>query len=105
MITDNIPFLGGEGAYGGEDTTDFITGNKFNVNTGEFTQSDNMTMDLNYNITLDLVNVPPHIDTNTLINAMSDKRFLSALTNNSDFQSMDAKVKERINLKNRRSGR
>ena len=59
----------------------------------------NDSMDINHNITLDLANVPSHIDTNTLITMLSDTNVLRALTGNPDFQSLDARVKERLNLK------
>ena len=62
-------------------------------------QEDHLTVDINNNVNLDLSGVPGHIDTNTLIAMLSDKKVLAALTSNNDFQSLDAKVKERLNLK------
>jgi hypothetical protein len=62
-----------------------------------------LTIEDNINLNLDLSNVPSHIDTNTLINALTDKNVLTALTGNRDFQNLDAKVKSRINLKTNRA--
>ena len=53
----------------------------------------------NLNINLDLSNVPAHIGTDDLIRMLSDRKVLSALTNNGDFQLLDGKAKERLNLK------
>ena len=58
----------------------------------------------NINLTLDLKNVPSNISTAQLIEALNNKEVLNALVNNRDFQSIDAQVKQRINLKNSRSG-
>ena len=63
---------------------------------GETTSSN---LDINHKITLDLENVPSQIDTPTLINALQDKKVLKALTSNPDFQSLDANVKNKLNLK------
>ena len=43
------------------------------------------------------------MNTTELINALTDKNVLAALTGNRDFQSLDAKVKSRINQKNSRA--
>ena len=58
---------------------------------------------MNYNINLDLSGVPGGMNTTELINALTDKNVLAALTGNRDFQSLDAKVKSRINQKNSRA--
>jgi hypothetical protein len=95
-----IPSFGGEAAYGGETLP--ITSN----NTASYTvMEDNgpIVIEDNINLNLDLSNVPSHIDTNTLINALTDKNVLTALTGNRDFQNLDAKVKSRINLKTNRA--
>jgi hypothetical protein len=92
--------FGGEAAYGGETLP--ITSN----NTASYTvMEDNgpIVIEDNINLNLDLSNVPSHIDTNTLINALTDKNVLTALTGNRDFQNLDAKVKSRINLKTNRA--
>ena len=39
------------------------------------------------------------IDIDSLISAIKDKKVLDALTSNRDFQDMDAKVKQKIQLK------
>ena len=101
---------GGLIAFGGEtaETTDLITGASFNIGTGQYiATSDNnsLVIEDNINLTLDLRNVPSHIDTGSLIEALSDKNVLNAIASNRDFQSIDAQVKQRINLKNSRSGR
>ena len=80
---------GGEGAMGGEP----LIGSNASYTTGS------QSVDVNHNITLDLVNVPAQIDTNTLITMLKDPTVLRAFTSNPDFQSLDAKVKERLNLK------
>ena len=78
--------FGGESAYGGES---YSIGNS--------------PVEVNQTVTLDFKNVPSHMDTNTLINALTDKTVLQALTGNSDFQSMDARVKNRLQMKVNRS--
>lgn len=54
-------------------------------------------------LTLDFQNVPQHISTSQLIDALTDKTVLQALTSNSDFQSLDGKVKQRILMKGNRA--
>ena len=101
---DIIPSFGGEAAYGGE-TLD-SNGRAFNISTGAYTiNNDNnpIVIEDNVNLTLDLSNVPSHINTDTLINALTDKNVLTALTSNRDFQNLDAKVKQKINLKTNRA--
>ena len=91
--------FGGEAAYGGETLP--ITSD----NTASYTVSgDNgpIVIEDNINLNLDLSNVPSHIDTDTLINALTDKNVLTALTGNRDFQTLDARVKQRLNLKTNR---
>ena len=64
---------------------------------GEISVSDNhQTLDVNYNINLDLSGVPAGMSTNELINALTNREVLSALTGNRDFQTLDAKVKGRM---------
>ena len=97
---------GGEGyfAAGGETATDLATGNLFNITTGEIVPSEsNINVDVNEKITLDLVNVPAHIDTNTLIRALQDREVLKALTGNRDFQELDNQIKTEIMAKTRRA--
>ena len=47
-------------------------------------------------VILDLQNVPAHIDTNSLIDMLSNPDVLKALTGNKDFQDLDSKVKLEI---------
>lgn len=80
--------------YGDDDITNM-------VNTGDsvvYTKEES-TVDVNNNVVLDFKNVPAHIDTDTLISAMQDKKVLKSLTNNPEFQSLDANVKNKLNLK------
>ena len=59
------------------------------------------SMDINLNV--DLSNVPSGVDTQTLIAVLTDPTVLSALAGNSDFQSYDARAKQRLALKNARA--
>ena len=94
---DKVASLGQ--ARGGETFEDFM--GVTNTTSAEETilAGGNDSIDINHNITLDLANVPSQIDTNTLITMLSDTNVLRALTGNPDFQSLDARVKERLNLK------
>lgn len=65
--------------------------------------SGNVTITKDINLTLDLINVPSNIDTQTLINALTDKSVLYALTGSNDFQTLDAKAKNRLALKQGRA--
>ena len=100
----NLSF-GGESAYGGESASD-VNGNQFNISTGQYiVETDNTPIEINdnLNLTLDLRNVPAHINTGQLIEALSDKNVLSAIAQNRDFQELDARVKQKINLKTGRA--
>ena len=73
------------------------------VETGTVTSNDSpIEVNENINIVLDFRNVPQDIDQQLLMNALQDKGVISALVNNSTFQDLDAKVKERITLKSNR---
>ena len=61
----------------------------------------NSTMDINLNV--DLANVPAGVSTETLIAVLTDPAVLSALTGNNDFQTLDAKAKNRLALKQGRA--
>jgi hypothetical protein len=103
-MISNLSF-GGEPAYGGETIND-VNGNSFNISSGQYiVEADNSPIEINDNInlSLDLRNVPSHINTGQLIEALSDKNVLSAIANNRDFQDIDAKVKQRISLKTGRA--
>ena len=99
-IPSNIPVIGGMfgGAYGGEDLVLSAPKNSEELNV-------NINQDLN--LILDLRNVPSNVDEATLYgiveNAMTSKEFINQLVNNNDFQSLDSKVKARINAKKGRA--
>ena len=61
------------------------------------------SIDVNYNVSLDLQNVPAHINTTQLLNVMQDKSFLERFVGSRDFQTIDAKVKSRIDARNSRA--
>ena len=61
-----------------------------------------ITQDINLNV--DLSNVPAGVDTQTLIAVLTDPTVLSALTGSNDFQSLDARAKNRLALKQARAG-
>lgn len=98
-----LPF-GGDLPMGGDISPSVIGSGSvvYDVN-GNTSGSDILTVDINQNVTLDLVNVPAQIDTPTLIRMLNNKDVLNSLVTNRDFQSLDAKVKERINYKVNRS--
>ena len=95
-LANNIPGVGnnrgGEGyVAGGEDwpISNYSTGNG--------------KVEVEQTITLDFKNVPSQIDTNTLIDALSDRNVIQALVGNRTFQDLDAKVKQQIILKGNRA--
>lgn len=65
--------------------------------------SGNTTITQDINLNVDLANVPAGVDTQTLITVLTDPAVLSALTGNNDFQSLDAKAKNRLRLKQARA--
>jgi hypothetical protein len=73
-------------------------GNQYIVESG------NQTVDVNHNISLDLRNVPAHIDTDTLISALTDRRVLRSIADSGSFQEYDARAKKRLSGKRLRSG-
>ena len=102
-IPSNIPIIGGmfggaDLAYGGEDLIPAT-----NYSREEMKVS--MTQDIN--LSLDLSNVPSNVDENQLYSivgeAMQSKEFIQALASSNDFQSVDRKVKARINGKRARA--
>ena len=64
-------------------------------------QGGKSSMDINLNV--DLSNVPAGVDTQTLIAVLTDPAVLQALTGNTNFQSMDARAKQRLSLKQARA--
>lgn len=101
-----IPVIGGafggpELAYGGLDLLDSPNYTS--------TNNDNLKVDItqDINMVLDLRNVPSGMDENMLKSALNEtvqsKEFIQQLVNNSDFQSLDQKVKARISARNNRA--
>jgi len=98
----SLPSFGGD-AWGGDIVPNAMGGDIVYESNNDSSTSENMTVDINQNILLDLANVPAHIDTATLIRMLSNRDVLRALVENRDFQSLDAKIKERIDYKVSRS--
>ena len=98
---DLLP-MGGESAYGGESIND-VNGNSFNINTGSYTGTGELNITVDNNLVLDLRNVPAHISTDALIGLLKDPEVLKALVYNPEFQDLDKRVKEKLNLKQVRS--
>ena len=99
-MASNTPHVGGGDVewsfYDDSDVTSLLKSNgEIVVASG----GESSTVDVNNNVVLDFKNVPSHIDTDTLISAMQDKKVLKSLTNNPEFQSLDANVKNKLNLK------
>ena len=90
-----IPLVGG--LFGGNYGFDFEGMLAANAS------SSSMTVDHNINLNVDLANVPQGVNTETLIAVLTDPAVLSALTGNNDFQSLDAKAKNRLALKQARA--
>lgn len=108
----SLPAFGGD-AWGGDIVPDArggdmiatdVYGQDFNVSNGEYV-IDRKPIEINekFTVVLDLINVPAHIDTDTLIRMLKDKNVIRALVENRDFQSIDNMVKSRINYKVNRS--
>ena len=98
------------GAQGGESApleyqTDIISGNDFNIETGDYIISDESTIEVDHNlyITLDLEHVPAHMSQEALIAGITDPKVVKAFVDNKVFQDADSKVKQRINLKTKRA--
>ena len=88
-------------AAGGEETittTPVVTGNVYST-----PKVDNSPIEVDHNLNLnfsfDFKDVPSHINTQELANALTDKTVIRELVNNKDFQILDGKAKERLNLK------
>lgn len=84
---------GGDSAWGG-DIGLMVS------DSGSISERNRIVEDIN--LTLDFKNVPTHLDTNTLIEALTDRSVLRALTGNRDFQSLDVKYKGRLSNRNKR---
>lgn len=106
---DSIASLGGAAgsdAAGGEmaiarTALDLSSDKEFDIITGETVH---VEVEVENKVILDLINVPAHIDTATLIRMLQDKEVLQALTSNPDFQSLDAKMKDEILARIKRAG-
>lgn len=98
-MASNTPSV--SGAAGG----DHAAGGDIIPASGMIISEDNskLEVDHNLNVTLDLSNVPSHIDTGMLIGALTDRKVLRALTESSDFQLLDGQAKEKLNLRVNRS--
>ena len=94
-----IPGAGGELAAGGEETSSAAQLGSTNINYVYEDKPVQVEHDLNLNLSFDFKNVPQHIDTKELITALSDKNLIREFVNNKDFQILDGKAKERLNLK------
>ena len=93
-IQQGMDLIGARGGEEAEGRQSLLT------NAGSYSVDNRpVTVDHNLNISLDLRNVPQGVDTDTLIGALTDRRVLNELVNNSDFQLLDGKAKERLNLK------
>jgi len=79
---------GGELAAGGE--TFAAGGESYTFNNQK------IEVETTNTVILDLQNVPAHIDTDSLIDMLSNPDVLKALTGNKDFQDLDSKVKLEI---------
>jgi len=96
-MANNVPSFGGETAYGGEIAfagEEMTTSSTIKGWTIE--KNNNVDVNVAHKIMLDLLNVPAHIDTETLIKMLKNKEVLKSLTGNRDFQDLDAKVKKEI---------
>ena len=91
---DQIANLGSSGPQGG----DAYGGDFVSAYGGDYTVSDNLTLEHNLNINLSL-DAPSHINTEQLGEILSDRGFIRELVNNRDFQILDSQAKERLNLK------
>ena len=108
QVQEGLNYIGqlGNGAAGGEiiaaggESLD-VYGNRFDIRTGRST--DKLDVEVNERIVLDFANVPAHIDTDTLAEAIQDRDVLKALTTNRTFQDLDANIKSRIEARNNRS--
>lgn len=88
----NIPVIGGAFGFDFEGM----------LAAGASSGNETITQDINLNV--DLANVPAGVDTQTLIAVLTDPAVLAALTGNNNFQTLDAKAKQRLALKQARAG-
>lgn len=94
-IPSNIPLIGGAFGFDYEGMLEAMGGTQY-TNNG-------MTLDHNINLSVDLANVPDGVSTETLVEVLTSREVLTALTGNSDFQTLDSRAKNRYALKNNRA--
>ena len=99
-ISGGVIALAGEGF---EEMTPTPTPVNDIIETNTISSNDALSVEENINIVLDFKNVPANMDQQMLMEALTDKGVISALVNNTTFQDLDAKVKERITLKANRT--
>ena len=106
-VEEGMEWIGSLGGAAAGESFGDLEGTPLNngfVETNTATSNnDTIEVEENINIVLDFRNVPSDIDQELLLNALTDKGVISALVNNSTFQDLDAKVKERIMLKANRT--
>ena len=88
----NIPGIAAGGELETSTDNTSISPSEYTVNVDDTPIQVEYTINLNW----DLLNVPTHINTRDLINALKDKTVIASLTGNKDFQDADLKVKSRI---------
>lgn len=75
--------------------------------TTSYTTTGSLKVDQNIRLTLDMENIPQHVDEEIIYGiireSFTDKTVLNALVNNSMFQDLDQRVKHRINMRNSRA--
>jgi len=91
---------GGERVAGGEISSENINKafqGKYDVrNAVGWQHKGKISVESSNKIILDLINVPSHIDTNTLIKMLKEPEVAKSIANNKDFQEIDSKVKLEI---------
>lgn len=88
--------IAGFGATAGEIDEEPIATTTTNTN-------DKLEVQHDYNITLDFQNLPRDTNEETLKAILMDRGFIQAFVNNNDFQSLDAKAKNKLVLKRYRA--
>lgn len=101
---NEIPVIGGIAA-GGEELLLLNEGKQ--LNTTQYNTSGALKVDQNINLKLDLANVPGNVDEEIIYGlireSFNDKTVLNALVNNTTFQDMDQRVKNRMSMRNNRA--
>ena len=94
----------GGNAAGSEELLLLNAGIKPNTN---YTTGGSLKVDQNIRLTLDLENIPQNVDEEIIYGiirqSFQDKTVLNALVNNTTFQDMDQRVKNRISMRNSRA--